>query len=182
MGLFSERGFHGTSVVQIEDAAGLSAGAGGIYHYFRSKEELLTAGIDRHLARLSALRDLRRLLTGLDDMRSELTITARYTLAELDREAELLQILATEARARPELVRAAVEQLIDASYAEFASWVTDRTGGRVPADRAAAVAAVGLGALLSSRVLAALAMTSVTVDDQAFVQAWVDMMIMTIGE
>lgn len=177
MRLFSERGFRGTSVTQIEDAAGLAAGAGGIYHYFRSKEELLTAGIDRHLARLSSLRELRRLLTGLADVRSELTIMARYTLAELDRERELLQILATEARSKPELVREAASQLIDASFPEFARWVRERSGGVMPADRARAISAVGLGALLSPRLLSALGMTSIAIDDETFVRTWTDMMV-----
>lgn len=181
MRLFSEQGFRGTSVTQIEDAAGLAAGAGGIYHYFRSKEELLAAGIDRHLARLVALRELRQLLTGLADLRSELTIMARYTLAELDREKELLLILATESRSRPELVRDAVEQLIDASYPDFADWVRERSGGTMLADRARVVSAVGLGALLSPRILSVLGMTSITIDDESFVQTWVDMMIALIG-
>jgi AcrR family transcriptional regulator len=182
MRLFSERGFRGTSVIQIENAAGLAAGAGGIYHYFRSKEELLTAGIDRHLSRLSTLRELRRLLTGLADLRSELTIMARYTLAELDRERELLQILATEARSKPEVVREAAAELIDASFPDFARWVRERSGGTMPAERARAISAVGLGALLSPRILATLGMTSIAVDDEAFVLAWTDMMIALIGD
>lgn len=182
MRLFSERGFRGTSVIQIENAAGLAAGAGGIYHYFRSKEELLTAGIDRRLSRLSTLRELRRLLTGLADLRSELTIMARYTLAELDRERELLQILATEARSKPEVVREAAAELIDASFPDFARWVRERSGGTMPAERARAISAVGLGALLSPRILATLGMTSIAVDDEAFVLAWTDMMIALIGD
>jgi AcrR family transcriptional regulator len=177
MRLFGERGYRGTSVAEIEAAAGLAPGAGGLYHHFHSKEELLTAGIERHLQRLSALRDIRRLLTGLGDLRSELTVTARYALAELDREGELLQILATEARARPQLVQSAVDQLIDATYSEFAAWVRDQAGDRMPAQQARAVATIGLGALLSSRLLAVLGMTSVAVDDQILVPVWVDMMI-----
>jgi AcrR family transcriptional regulator len=182
MRLFGERGYGGTSVAQIEAAAGLAPGSGGLYHHFRSKEELLSAGIERHLQRLGALRDIRRLLTGLGDLSSELTITARYVLAELDREGELLQILAAEARARPQLVEAAVEQLIDATYAEFAGWVREHSGGLMSADQARAVAAVGLGALVSSRILTVLGMTSVTVDDQALVPIWVDMMLALIGQ
>jgi AcrR family transcriptional regulator len=176
MRLFGERGYGGTSIAQIEAAAGLAPGSGGLYHHFRSKEELLTAGIERHLQRLGALRDIRRLLSGLGDLRSELTVTARYVLAELDRESELLQILAAEARARPHLVQAAAEQLIDATYAEFASWVAEQSGGRMSAEQARTVAAVGLGALVSSRILRLLGMTAVVVDDEALLPVWVDMM------
>jgi AcrR family transcriptional regulator len=65
MQLFSQHGYRGTSVAQIEAAAGLTPGSGGLYHHFRAKEEVLTAGIERHLARLRALRDIRHLLADL---------------------------------------------------------------------------------------------------------------------
>ena len=38
MRLFGEQGYKGTSVIQIEKAAGLTPGAGGIYHHFSSKK------------------------------------------------------------------------------------------------------------------------------------------------
>jgi AcrR family transcriptional regulator len=182
MHLFGERGYEGTSVAQIEAAAGLAPGAGGIYHHFRTKEELLAAGIRRQLDRLSALRDIRRLLTGLGDLRSELTLTARYVLAELDQESELLQILATEARARPQLVRPAADQLIDATYTEFAVWIGEQSGGRMSPEQATAAAATGLGALVSSRILRLLGMTTVIADDQALIPVWVDMMLALIDQ
>ncbi|MGH8967612.1 MAG: TetR/AcrR family transcriptional regulator, partial [Actinomycetes bacterium] len=53
MELFSEHGYRGTSITQIEQAVGLSPGAGGIYHHFPSKEALLTAGVERQLSRLA---------------------------------------------------------------------------------------------------------------------------------
>src|ERR1700741_2960928 len=112
MRLFGERGFKGASVAQIEAAAGLSPGAGGLYHHFGSKEEVLAARIERHLARLDALRDIRRLIAGVGDLKAELTITARYFLAELDNQAELLRILVSENRSRGHLLTEAVDQLI----------------------------------------------------------------------
>jgi AcrR family transcriptional regulator len=180
MHLFGEQGYRGTSVVQIEKAAGLTPGAGGIYHHFRTKEAVLVAGIERHLARLNALRDIRQVLTGLGDLRVELVVTARYVLAELDNENELLRILVSEARSRPELVEGAVQQLVRATYAEFAAWLGERAG--LPEDRAEAVAAVGLGALLSSRLLSGVLRIAATrIDDETFVATWVDMMIRLIG-
>ena len=41
--LFADRGYAATSVAEIEAAAGLSPGAGGLYRHFRSKEEVLAA-------------------------------------------------------------------------------------------------------------------------------------------
>lgn len=181
MHLFSQRGYEGTSVAQIEAAAGLTPGAGGIYHHFRTKEDVLADGIRRHLDRLAALRDIRQLLTGLGDLRSELTLTARYVLAELDQEGELLQILAAEARARPQLVRPAADQLIDATYAEFAAWIRQQSG-QMSAEQANVIAAAGFGALVSSRILRLLGMATSAVDDQALVLVWVDMMTVLIGQ
>lgn len=46
MRLFGEQGYAATSVAQIEDAAGLRPGAGGLYAHYRSKEALLRAGLE----------------------------------------------------------------------------------------------------------------------------------------
>lgn len=180
MTLFGDNGFRGTSVAQIEAAAGLTPGAGGLYHHFRSKEEVLTAGIDRHLDRLSALRDIRRLFTDLGDTRSELTMAARYALTELDAESELLRILATESRTRPELVERAVTALVNTSHAEFAAWLVESKG--CGPERAAAIAAVGLGALLSNRLMRGLlGIAPIGVQDDVFVATWVEMIHNLVG-
>ncbi|WP_262402908.1 TetR/AcrR family transcriptional regulator [Actinomadura sp. CNU-125] len=49
--LFAERGYAATSVAEIEAAAGLSPGAGGLYRHFRSKEEVLSSAIREHIDR-----------------------------------------------------------------------------------------------------------------------------------
>lgn len=170
MDLFSSHGFSGTSVAQIERAAGLTPGAGGLYHHFRSKDDVLSAGVSRHLARLGALRDIRRLFTGVADLRTELTITARYVLAELASETALLQVLATEARARPALVDEAVTALVETTYAEFAVWLCESWG--VPAEEARALTAVALGALISHRLMGGLFPGRLGVDDETFVTTW----------
>ena len=180
MELFGRHGFGGTSVAQIERAAGLTPGAGGIYHHFRTKESLLEAGIERHLSRLDALRDIQRLFTGIGDLRAELTLTARYALAELDREADLLRIVATEARSRPELLDAAIEALVRNTYAGFAGWLRERA--ELAPERAEALAAVGLGALFSTRLLRVLLTRDpLAVTDEVFVRTWVEMMHAQLG-
>lgn len=180
MTLFGDNGFRGTSVAAIEAAAGLTPGAGGLYHHFRSKEAVLTAGIDRHLDRLRALRDIRRLFTDLGDTRAELTMTARYALTELDSETELLRILVLESRTHPTLVNRAVTVLVETTQAEFAAWLRESKG--CAPDRAAAIAAVGLGALLSNRLTRGLLGVSPTaVDDNTFIATWVEMIQNLIG-
>ena len=173
MHLFGEHGFRGTSVAAIERAAGLTPGAGGLYHHFPSKDAVLAAGLERHLAKLGALRDIRRLFTGVGDLTVELTLTARYVLAELDAESELLHLLLTEARRRPDLMQDAVSALIDSTHAEFAAWLTEDWA--IEPERAHRITALALGSLLSHRLLKTVRPGGVSmIDDEGFVAVWVE--------
>ncbi len=182
MSLFSEHGFDATSVAKIEAAAGLSPGAGGLYHHFESKEEVLAAGIERQLARLNSLREIRRVLTPLEDLTSELVLIARLMLAELDSETELLRLLAREARNRPQLLTDAVDQLFHSTFSGFAAWIGERAGRPMPEEQAAALAALGLGSLLSSRLLRDLLGVPSQVQDETLVDTWVKLMRSALSE
>ncbi len=177
MYLFSEHGYAGTSIAKIEAAAGLTPGAGGLYHHFDSKEAVLAAGIERQLARLDALREIRRLLTPLGDLKSELTLIARYILTELDSESELLRILATEARNRPQLLTTAVDQLVNSTFTGFATWIDERAERPVPNEASTTIAALGLGSLLCNRLLRDVLGIPSQIDDEALVDAWVQLMM-----
>jgi AcrR family transcriptional regulator len=176
MRLFSEHGYAATSIAKIEAAAGLTPGAGGLYHHFASKEALLAAGIERQLARLGALREIRNVLGSLGDIKAELTLTARYVLAELDSESELLRILASDARNRPQLLSTAVEQFVSSMFEGFAAWISERAKRVIPSEEARTIAAFGLGSLLSSRLLRDVLGISSQVDDTALVDIWVHML------
>lgn len=173
MRLFGEHGFKATTIVEIETSAGLTPGAGGVYHHFASKEAVLTAGVERHLQRLDALRDIRGVFDGLGDLETQLTITARYVLAELDREAALLRVLTAEARNRPELLKVAVDQLVGTTLDRFAGWLAERSDPPMSAGEAAAFATVSLGGLISSRLMQVVLKVPPAVDDEALVRAWV---------
>jgi AcrR family transcriptional regulator len=177
MRLFSERGYAGTSIAKIEAAAGLSPGAGGLYHHFESKEAVLVAGVERHLGRLQALRDIRRVLTPVGDLKAELTLTARYILVELDSEAELLRILAAESGSRTKVLTEAVDKLVNATIEGFASWVGERAERELSGEEAKSIAAVGLGSLLGSRLLQNVLGIPSPVDDEAIVGTWVALML-----
>ena len=175
MRLFGEVGYKGASVASIEAAAGLQPGSGGLYHHFSSKEEVLVAGVRRHLDRLDALRDIRRVIGDLGDTRAELKVTARYFLAELDAQTELLRVLVFESRSRPQLLTEAVDKLISSTFDGFADWLVDAAGGLDRA-RAQTIASLALGSLLSSRLLRnVLGVETVDHDDESTVDAWVDM-------
>ncbi len=182
MSLFSQHGYAATSIAKIEAAAGLTPGAGGLYHHFDSKEAVLAAGVERQLARLDALREIRRVLTPLGDLKAELTLIARYILAELDSESELLRLLASEARNRPQLLRTAVEKLVSSTFEGFATWIGERAERPISSVEATATAAVGLGSLLSSRLLRDVLGIPARVDDETLVDTWVGLMLTALAD
>jgi AcrR family transcriptional regulator len=181
MRLFSQHGYTATSIAKIEAAAGLTPGAGGLYHHFESKEAVLAAGIERHLARLGALREIRNVLGSLGDLKAELTLTARYVLAELDSESELLRIVASDVRNRPQLLTSAVEQLVSSTFTGFATWIGERAERAIPEDEARAIASSGLGSLLCTRLLRDVLDIPAQVDDKLLVDTWVQMMAAALG-
>ncbi len=182
MRLFSQRGYAATSIATIEEAAGLTPGAGGLYHHFKSKEAVLAAGIERQLERLGALRRIREVLGSLGDVRAELTLTARYFLAELDSESQLLRILASDVRNRPQVLSAAAEELVSSALADFAGWIEAEAERSLRPEEAKAIAVFGLGSLLSSRLLHDVLGIQVPVDDVTLVDAWVQMMVTAMAE
>ncbi|MDE0805696.1 MAG: helix-turn-helix domain containing protein, partial [Acidimicrobiales bacterium] len=48
--LFVAQGFAGTTVADVQTAAGLTAGSGALYKHFSSKEELFAACVERAIA------------------------------------------------------------------------------------------------------------------------------------
>lgn len=171
MRLFGERGYDATSVAEIERSAGLTPGAGGLFHHFRTKEEVLVAGIDRHLARLEAVRQIRGAIPPLGDPRAELTLVARYVFLELEEEQELLRVLISEGRQRPHLLAGAVDQVVRGTFAEFAA-LLGRSGG---SEVGAALALASLVAFASADLL--LGRSPVKADREEVIATWVEMVM-----
>ena len=179
MRLFAERGFKGTSVSEIEAAAGLRPGSGGLYHHFDSKDAVLAAGVARHLARLDALREIRKVFAGLGDLSVALTLTARYYLAELDSQSELLRLLASEARRRPDLLTEAVNHLVANTFVSFAEWLGEESGR--PPDDLRVVAQLAVGSLLASRLMPeVLGCELPAVDDEQLIATWTAMVLAAV--
>src|SRR5688500_11763701 len=77
--LFAANGFRGTTVGDIEAAAGLAPRAGGLYRHFRSKDEVLSAAIDRHVHEMEQIR-VRLDVMPLGALRAELMLAARWAI------------------------------------------------------------------------------------------------------
>jgi AcrR family transcriptional regulator len=174
MHLFARRGYARTSIVQIEEAVGLSPGAGGLYRHFASKEAILEAGIDEALA---ASDKTRSLFTELprDDPRRALELVATAALELLDRDRDLTVILFKDLDQFPALRDRVKERWIQASYETFASILrhTNAASGDLRAK-----AAVGLGSLVLYNVLqVVLGEPPGRVTKRRFVAAWLDTIV-----
>lgn len=176
MRLFGEQGYQATSVAQIEAAAGLAPGSGALYHHFKLKEALLDAGIDRQLDRRHAMRDIRALFRGLGDLRSELTMLARYMLAVLDEETQLLQIACRVPPDRSTRLNNAYAALFDGLYAELSDWLAGWTPN-IDTQDALALGAVGVNALLGKRVTSTLfEAPGAGIADERYIAEWTAML------
>jgi AcrR family transcriptional regulator len=176
MRLFSEQGYQATSISQIEKAAGLVPGCGALYNHFKSKEALLTAGIDRQLDRRRAMHDISALFAGQGDLRTELTVLCRYLFNVLDRETEFLQVAARAPRATSKSLNNAYAALVDGLYAELTEWIR---GCAPDLDGAAArrAAVVGVDALLGKRASRIVFLSpQVDTPDGEFVGEWTEML------
>jgi AcrR family transcriptional regulator len=150
MRLFSEHGYRATSIAQIEKAAGLVPGCGALYNHFKSKDALLTAGIDRQLDRRRAMHDISALFAGQGDLQTELTLLGRYLMSVLDRETEFLQVVARTPAGESARLTDAYAALVEGLCDELADWVQGCTPGLEGAE-AKKIAVVGINALIGKR-------------------------------
>jgi AcrR family transcriptional regulator len=176
MRLFSEQGFRATSITQIEKAAGLVPGCGALYNHFKTKEALLTAGIDRQLDRRRAMHDISGLFAGQGDLHTELTLLCRYLMNVLDRETEFLQVAARAPKEQSDRVSNAYAALVDALYSELTDWING-CAPNIDDSEARRMAVVGINALLGKRATR-IVFHSPQVDtpDEQYVADWTAML------
>lgn len=95
--LFALRGFRGTTIADIAEATGTAHGL--VYHYFRSKDELLVAILERY----TYLPQLRSVLAVSPDRPAAevLTEVAVGFSRMLDERPELLRLVVSEAQTNP---------------------------------------------------------------------------------
>lgn len=175
MRLFGQQGYRATSVNQIEKAAGLVPGCGALYNHFKTKQELLSAVIDRQLDRRRAMHDISALFAGRGDLRTELSLLCRYLINVLEQESEFLQVAArTPAEESPRLTDA-YAALVDGLYGELGDWITGSAPTLDPAE-AKRIAAIGIDALLGRRMSRiVLHANHIGINDEHYITDWTDM-------
>lgn len=176
--LFAERGYTGTSVATIEKAAGLSPNSGSLYTHFASKEDVLTAALDRAVQLAEAGFALAPMLP-LGDLRSELTLIARGSLLLMGTWRDLIRLLMKESDQFPALVADARSRIFDGSYRFLADWLAAKAKTGEVADRDfEAITAIWLGAIENHWVMANIyAGPPLGIDDERFITQWVESLL-----
>ncbi len=163
--LFARQGVDATTVVEIEEAAGLSPGSGSFYRHFENKEAVLVAVIDREVARAAAIRETR---IGAPE---RLDTAYRRTLDELARLQPLIEIAARERRKRPDLLEPVQRVLAeDGARAESALLAEQMERGEIAQADADAVAAVAMLALVGHHLAEHFFGAPIGVDRERFVE------------
>jgi AcrR family transcriptional regulator len=148
MRLFGEQGYHATSIAQIEQAAGLTPGAGGLYRHFRSKRALLEAGMEQQV------QAGRELVAFLDDpaelaalpLRDQLRAVARAGLARLQEERDVNRLLLRDLAQFPDLLARVEQDDVRRVFRVLTGWLAATAGAAGDGVDWGAVAAVVIGA------------------------------------
>jgi AcrR family transcriptional regulator len=147
MDLFGRQGYHATTVAEIEQAAGLRPGAGGLYRHFDSKRSLLEAGLRRQFAggrELLDLLDPQELRSGSPVDR--LVAVARAGLRRLQEERDLNRLLLRDLAAFPELLDEVRDRELRRVHKAVSGWLGSQYGDS-SAEEIGALAAVLMGAV-----------------------------------
>jgi AcrR family transcriptional regulator len=136
MRLFGERGYSGTTVAQIEAAAGLSPGAGGIYRHFPSKRAILEAGLAAQIAGQADLIAMIEEPGALESLplRDRLLIVAGAGLRRLEQEQDLNRLVMRDLSQFPELLDRVGREDIAPVFRAFAGWLRSQAVDEVDQD------------------------------------------------
>jgi AcrR family transcriptional regulator len=175
MALFAERGFDGTSVGEIERAAGLAPRSGALYQYFKGgKEELLRATIERELEAIDELGTVLDMLP-LGDLQAELTLMARWNLASLESRTQLSRFVRRDAaRLPPDLRDTLYDRLVDQPYGLVVDWLRQRLPDPEQAPDLYPLALILTEPMASYRsIRQTFGRVPDDIDDERFIAAWV---------
>jgi AcrR family transcriptional regulator len=176
--LFAERGFRGTTVGEIEQAAGLVPRSGGLYKHFPSKEAVLEEATAQRVRDIEAVRSSLDLLP-LGDLRAELTLIGRWALSELGAEQPLMKIVMKDGDRFPELVELVRERIVKRGE-QIATEVIERilTEEGIAIENPRPLAAVALGSLVAYRIEHTMfGVAPMDVAEDEFIEAWVDVLV-----
>jgi AcrR family transcriptional regulator len=178
--LFAAQGYKATSVAELEAAAGLAPGSGGLYKHFASKREVLAAAIADNLEHLRAVQASLPggpTIGARGDDDEDLVAQARLALAELDRSRDLSLLILREGAALTDVDPDVHDAWIHGTYATGAALLraeAEAAGAPVDGVDFEAHAFLGLAPLVLHRLITWLTGTPPAgIDDDRLVAAWV---------
>lgn len=175
MRLFAEQGYRATTVGEIEASAGLAPRSGALYQYFSGKDDLLRAGIEKHMNQLQSMTSAVDMLP-LADLRSEIILLGRWNLQDLTRRESLYRLLRREGEVIPGLLGEVRQAIHDVPHQQIADWIRRRAQeSGVPEPDCEALAVILAGAMGHFRELESMyGEKPLGIDDERFLRTWVE--------
>jgi AcrR family transcriptional regulator len=172
--LFAAEGVRATTVRKIEEAAGLSPGAGGMYRHFRSKDELLLAAVEAYFEEVLVFADALPATLELNDLRAELRQAATTFREFNERHEALVRVMLLDGLDIPAPARERMEEAWEQGYGLYATWLRKRLRPGTPVDiEATAIQLFGSLANFHAQ-FKTFARAPMNVDNERFVESWVE--------
>ncbi|MFI6867310.1 TetR/AcrR family transcriptional regulator [Nocardia sp. NPDC050406] len=179
--LFADQGYAGTSVAAIEAAAGLSPHSGALYTHFGSKEQVMSAAVERAVATSAGAFALAPMLS-LGNLTAELTLVARGSLMLLHLWRNLIRVMTKESDKFPAVMAQARERLFAPSRRFLADWLAEQAADDGVDRDVEAITAIWQGALENYWAAAYLYDDPpFEMDDERFIQQWVNTLRAALG-
>jgi AcrR family transcriptional regulator len=177
--LFAAQGIKATTVAQIEEAAGLRKGSGGVHRYFPTKDDLVRGVLEAQLVRASHVSEEAGAWERPtpEEIPAFLTRLGRFMLAHADENRDVALIMLREAHNLPSGVLEAHEaRNLELAYATTADAIRasqDASGVRdLDAD---AIAFLVVAPLVYYRLIEwATGRKILDLDDDRIIESWVD--------
>ena len=177
IGLFARHGYTSTTVAQIEEAAGLSPGSGGLYRHFPSKRALLESTIDWAEQRVNGPGVVDDRLFKIDEPAVALRAIAEVSLQAFRGSSDFYLMLFRFGDDTPIDRQDVVRRLSTVGHERLAGWLemVARTGTFRALDDYPAAAALMLASLGWYHYAQPLTGDTLGgVSEEAFVNEWVD--------
>lgn len=146
---FAVDGVAGTAITDLEEAAGLAPGSGGFYRYFKTKDEVLAAAVQREIARVRQQHDEHPVADAPADPRAALSAGLIDALGVLRGLGPLMGVLAREHGRIPDLAAEVADHLLEGGLRHDTERLSAlMESGGIPARDPAALGAVLTSALI----------------------------------
>lgn len=184
MRLFGEQGYSGTSVSEIEAAAGLSGGSGSLYRHFASKKALLSEGIREQVAAGKGLLGLVSDAGAAEEapLRESLVMIAVAGLRRLEQERDFNRVLIKDLSLFPELLEIARTEEIARIHTAIADWLQRHAAPDRGGLDWVALATVIIGSISHYWLLRDIFRTHpADVSEERYIDALVDLVVAGLG-